>query len=119
MTQDERTDVDSARLTAMAQTSIIDAGGGGSDHADAHSDRDQLVQFGSDLGVRTSSHPADLPDRDDLDFVGSPDPIINTLGCRGVGEIGITGVAAVLANAAYHATGKRVRDLPITLDKLL
>ena len=41
------------------------------------------------------------------------------LGARGIGEIGITGVAAAIANAIFHATGKRVRDLPITLDKLL
>ena len=41
------------------------------------------------------------------------------LGARGVGEIGITGVAAAVANAVYHATGKRIRELPITLDKLL
>jgi xanthine dehydrogenase YagR molybdenum-binding subunit len=43
----------------------------------------------------------------------------NPLGVKGVGEIGIVGVAAAIANAVYHATGKRVRDLPITLDKLL
>jgi xanthine dehydrogenase YagR molybdenum-binding subunit len=61
---------------------------------------------------------ADIPVVE-VDFVGSPDPIINTLGCRGVGEIGITGVAAAIANAVYHATGKRVRELPITPDKLL
>ena len=41
------------------------------------------------------------------------------LGAHGVGEIGITGAAAAIANAVYHATGKRVRSLPITLDKLL
>ena len=41
------------------------------------------------------------------------------LGAHGIGEIGITGVAAAIANAVYNATGKRVRDLPITLDKLL
>jgi xanthine dehydrogenase YagR molybdenum-binding subunit len=41
------------------------------------------------------------------------------IGARGVGELGITGVAAAVANAIFHATGKRVRDLPITLDKLL
>jgi xanthine dehydrogenase YagR molybdenum-binding subunit len=41
------------------------------------------------------------------------------LGARGIGEIGITGVAAAIANAIFHATGKRVRNLPITLDKLL
>jgi xanthine dehydrogenase YagR molybdenum-binding subunit len=52
-------------------------------------------------------------------FIDRPDPHINALGCRGVGEIGITGVAAAVANAVFHATGKRVRDLPITPDKLL
>ncbi len=51
-------------------------------------------------------------------FVDEPDSIINPLGVKGVGEIGIVGVAAAIANAVYHATGKRVRDLPITLDKL-
>jgi xanthine dehydrogenase YagR molybdenum-binding subunit len=51
-------------------------------------------------------------------FVDEPDDIINPLGIKGVGEIGIVGVAAAIANAVYHATGKRVRDLPITLDKL-
>jgi xanthine dehydrogenase YagR molybdenum-binding subunit len=42
----------------------------------------------------------------------------NPLGIKGIGEIGIVGVAAAIANAVYHATGKRVRDLPISLDKL-
>jgi xanthine dehydrogenase YagR molybdenum-binding subunit len=55
----------------------------------------------------------------DVDVVPENDPFINPLGARGIGEIGITGVAAALANAVYHATGVRVRDLPITLDKLL
>ena len=51
-------------------------------------------------------------------FVDEPDSLVNPLGIKGVGEIGIVGVAAAIANAVYHATGKRVRDLPITLDKL-
>jgi xanthine dehydrogenase YagR molybdenum-binding subunit len=51
-------------------------------------------------------------------FTGIPDEH-TPLGARGIGEIGITGVAAAIANAVFHATGKRVRDLPITLDKLL
>jgi xanthine dehydrogenase YagR molybdenum-binding subunit len=51
-------------------------------------------------------------------FVDERDDTINPLGIKGVGEIGIVGVAAAIANAVYHATGKRVRDLPITLDKL-
>ena len=57
--------------------------------------------------------------RIDVDVVPEHDPYINALGARGIGEIGITGVAAALANAVYHATGVRVRELPITLDKLL
>ncbi len=52
-------------------------------------------------------------------FVDEPDSTVNPLGIKGLGEIGIVGVAAAIANAIYHATGKRVRDLPITLDKLM
>jgi xanthine dehydrogenase YagR molybdenum-binding subunit len=54
-----------------------------------------------------------------MHFVGEPDFAFNPIGCRGIGEIGITGIAAAVANAVYHATGKRVRDLPITPDKLI
>jgi len=52
-------------------------------------------------------------------FVDEPDATINPLGIKGLGEIGIVGVAAAIANAVYHATGKRVRDLPVTLDKVM
>ncbi|HET6545988.1 MAG TPA: xanthine dehydrogenase family protein molybdopterin-binding subunit [Rhodanobacteraceae bacterium] len=55
----------------------------------------------------------------DVQFVGEPDTHLNPLGARGIGEIGITGVGGAIVNAVYHATGKRVRDLPVTLDKLL
>ena len=55
----------------------------------------------------------------DVAFVDENDTRFNPLGARGIGEIGITGVPAALANAVFHATGTRVRDLPITLDKLL
>ncbi len=61
---------------------------------------------------------ADIQDIEVI-FVDEPDDIINPLGIKGLGEIGIVGVAAAIANAIYHATGKRVRDLPITLEKLL
>ena len=54
----------------------------------------------------------------DVIWTDTPDPH-TPMGARGVGEIGITGVAAAVANAVYNATGKRIRDLPITLDKLL
>jgi xanthine dehydrogenase YagR molybdenum-binding subunit len=60
---------------------------------------------------------ADVPDIDVV-FVGEPDRF-NALGVKGVGEIGIIGVAAAIANAVYHATGRRFRELPITLDRLL
>jgi CO/xanthine dehydrogenase Mo-binding subunit len=49
-------------------------------------------------------------------FVNLTVPCGNLPGSKGVGEIGIVGVPAAVANAVYHATGKRVRDLPITLD---
>ena len=55
----------------------------------------------------------------DVIFVDERDEIVNPLGAKGLREIGLVGVAAAIANAVYHATGKRVRDLPITLDKLL
>jgi xanthine dehydrogenase YagR molybdenum-binding subunit len=55
----------------------------------------------------------------DVQIVDEDDPHVNPLGAKGIGEIGITGVGAAIANAVFHATGKRVRDLPITLDKLL
>lgn len=51
-------------------------------------------------------------------FVDEQDDVVNPMGIKGLGEIGIVGVPAAIANAIYHATGKRVRDLPITLDKL-
>jgi xanthine dehydrogenase YagR molybdenum-binding subunit len=52
-------------------------------------------------------------------FVEEPDLVFNPLGARGIGEIGITGVAAAVANAVYHASGVRVRELPIVPEKLL
>jgi xanthine dehydrogenase YagR molybdenum-binding subunit len=60
---------------------------------------------------------ADIP-RIDVDYLNQPDPTM-PLGLLGLGELGITGAAAAVANAVRHATGKRVLDLPITLDKLL
>jgi xanthine dehydrogenase YagR molybdenum-binding subunit len=60
---------------------------------------------------------ADIP-RIDIECLGDPDPTM-PLGVLGAGEVGIVGVAGAVANAVYHATGRRVYDLPITLDKLL
>jgi CO/xanthine dehydrogenase Mo-binding subunit len=65
--------------------------------------------------------PGESPRRHDVDviFVDERDQIVNPLGVNGLGEIGLVGVTTAIANAIYHATGKRVRDLPVTLDKLL
>ena len=61
---------------------------------------------------------ADIP-RIEVTFVGEPDLNFNPMGVRGAGEIGIMGVAPAVANAVYHATGKRIRSLPIIPDKLI
>ena len=61
---------------------------------------------------------ADIPKLEVIS-VAEDDPHVNEIGAKGIGEIGITGMAAAVANAVFHATGKRVRDLPITLDKLV
>ena len=55
----------------------------------------------------------------DVTVLGIPDTKFNPLGARGIGEIGITGAAAAVGNAIFHATGKRVRSFPITLDKIM
>jgi xanthine dehydrogenase YagR molybdenum-binding subunit len=61
---------------------------------------------------------ADVHDIDVI-FVDEHDDVVNPLGAKGLGEIGIIGVPAAIANAVFHATGKRIRDLPITLDKVM
>ncbi len=52
-------------------------------------------------------------------FVNKPDPIVSPIGSKGLGEVSMVGFPAAVANAVYHATGKRVRELPITPDKLI
>lgn len=66
-------------------------------------------------------HIASLSDVGDIQahWIAEHDPHVNPLGAKGIGEIGIVGTAAAVANAAYHATGRRLRDLPLTPDKLL
>jgi xanthine dehydrogenase YagR molybdenum-binding subunit len=61
---------------------------------------------------------ADVPSIEAI-LIDEYDPHVNALGIKGVGEIGITGTAGAIANAVWHATGVRVRKLPITLDRLL
>jgi CO/xanthine dehydrogenase Mo-binding subunit len=54
----------------------------------------------------------------DVAFAGEPDPS-NPIGAKGIGELGLVGVAAAIANGVYHATGRRIRSLPITISQLL
>jgi len=61
---------------------------------------------------------ADIPQVEAL-FVNKPDPYLNPMGAKGMGEIATIGVAAAVANAVYNATGKRIRELPITPDKII
>jgi hypothetical protein len=61
---------------------------------------------------------ADIPDIDTF-FVEEHDPHASLIGARGIGELGAVGIAPAIVNAVYHATGKRVRDLPIRIDRLL
>jgi xanthine dehydrogenase YagR molybdenum-binding subunit len=62
---------------------------------------------------------ADIPGDIQIHFVDEFDAHASPLGAKGIGELGATGVAAAVANAVFHATGKRVRELPITPDKLV
>jgi xanthine dehydrogenase YagR molybdenum-binding subunit len=61
---------------------------------------------------------ADIPHQEVI-FMDETDPMSTPMKAKGVGELGICGVAAAVANAVYNATGVRVRDYPITLDKLI
>jgi xanthine dehydrogenase YagR molybdenum-binding subunit len=61
---------------------------------------------------------ADAPDID-VTFLDYPDPAMGEYGARGVGEIGLAGVAAAITAAVYHATGVRVRELPVRIEDLL
>lgn len=61
---------------------------------------------------------ADVKDIEAI-WLDEEDPHSNPMGSRGIGEIGIVGAAGAIANAVFHATGRRIRSLPITLDQLL
>ena len=70
------------------------------------------------LGEYLMAVNADVPNVEVI-MVPEEDSEVNPIGAKGIGEIGIVGGAAAVANAVYHATGKRVRELPIVMDKLL
>lgn len=71
-----------------------------------------------DLGDYHVPVNADVPDLDVI-FVDEHDPYVNEIGAKGIGEIGNTGAHAAIASAVFHATGRRIRDLPIRLDKVM
>src|SRR5436305_211912 len=79
-------------------------------------------QFGAPINASLADYivavNADAPPID-VHFLDYPDKEINELGARGIGEIGLAGIAAAITAAVHHATGVRVRELPVTLDKLL
>jgi xanthine dehydrogenase YagR molybdenum-binding subunit len=62
---------------------------------------------------------ADMPEKIEVVFLDYPDTKFNAMGVRGIGEIGLAGIAAAITNAVYHATGVRVRDLPVHVEDLL
>ncbi|WUN44211.1 molybdopterin-dependent oxidoreductase [Streptomyces sp. NBC_00306] len=72
----------------------------------------------SNLGEYLVPVNADAPDVD-IELVEIEDGIVNPLGVKGVGEIGQVGAAAAIANAVHHATGRRIRKLPITIEDTL
>ena len=82
----------------------------------------EQVPFDENSGVPLGEYyvptHADTP-HFDISFVDTPDYGLDPVGVRGIGEIGTCGVPAAIANAIYHATGKRIHDLPITVESLL
>lgn len=72
----------------------------------------------NDLADYIVAANADIGDID-VGFVDQPDPLVNSLGVKGLGEVAMSGVSAAIANAVYHATGKRVRKMPIRIEDLL
>jgi xanthine dehydrogenase YagR molybdenum-binding subunit len=72
----------------------------------------------SNLADYVMSTNADVPALE-VHFLDYPDLELNELGARGIGEIGLAGVAAALTNAVHHATGVRVRELPVRIENLL
>ena len=86
----------------------------------------EATEYDSRSGRATNSNLADYilctnPDTPEIDvsFVDFPDPHISSFGARGVGEIGLAGVAPAITSAIYHATGVRKRDLPVRLEDLM
>ena len=89
---------------ALREESEVDPRFGGFLNADV---AEYLVPVNADIGSI------------EVDFIDKPDPLLNSVGVKGLGEVAMVGVAAAIANAVYHATGRRLRDLPIRVEDLL
>jgi xanthine dehydrogenase YagR molybdenum-binding subunit len=90
--------------SALREASDVDSRFGGFVNADI---AEYLVAVNADIG--------DI----EVDFIDRPDPLLNDVGVKGLGEVALVGVAAAIANAVYHATGHRIRRLPIRVEDLL
>jgi CO/xanthine dehydrogenase Mo-binding subunit len=78
----------------------------------------QVMDTGSACWVSIAFALAYMPVRAGMRRIGTPDTV-RPLGIKGIGEIGVVGVSAAIANGVYHATGRRIRSLPITIEQLL
>ena len=87
-------------------------------HEESVMDREFGDYLNHDLAQYHVPAHADIEEIDAA-WVEEDDGELNPMGSKGIGEIGIVGAAAAVANAVHHATGKRVRDLPIRLDRVL
>ena len=87
-------------------------------HEEAHVDPRFGHVLNQDLAQYHVASCADVKDIE-VDWIEEDDPYVNPMGSKGIGEIGIVGAAAAVDNAVHHATGVRIRDLPITPDKLV
>ncbi|GAB2577903.1 xanthine dehydrogenase family protein molybdopterin-binding subunit [Dyella jejuensis] len=84
-----------------------------------HYDDRNGMAANSNLADYMMTTHADMPPHMDVLFLDYPDTKVNAMGVRGIGEIGLAGIAAAITNAVYHATGVRVRDIPIHVEDLL
>jgi xanthine dehydrogenase YagR molybdenum-binding subunit len=89
---------------ALREASEVDARYGGFLNADL---AEYVIPVNADVGAI------------DVDFVDKPDPLFNSAGVKGLGEVSMCGVAPAIANAIFHATGRRLRHLPIRIEHVL
>jgi xanthine dehydrogenase YagR molybdenum-binding subunit len=87
-------------------------------HEETHSDHALGRFMNRNIAEYHIASHADIQDLDVI-FVDEDDRVVSSLGAKGVGEIGLVGVAAAISNAIYHATGRRLRSTPMTPDKVM